>query len=146
MIGKGKWFVLLLMVGFVSSPLLLSAEKTKAELAEEAEAAEEERKLDEAGKLPEDGYEFMEAGKLFLSNAVMDPARPSVLGVFRSGKRAYQVKVAEESLRKELTKFNGKFVTLGGKIRNDGKYLIVQEVLSRAGGLAPSSNSSPARM
>ena len=33
MIANGKWFVLLLMVGFVSSPLLLSAEKTKAELA-----------------------------------------------------------------------------------------------------------------
>ena len=73
-------------------------------------------------------------------------SKPRMLGVFRSGKRAYQVKVAEESLRKELTKFNGKFVTLGGKIRNNGKYLIVQEILSRAGGLAPSSNSSPARM
>ena len=146
MIGNGKWFVLLLVAGFACNPVLLSAEMTKAEQAEEAEAAEEERKLDEAGKLPEDGYEFMEAGKLFLSNAVMDPARPSVLGVFRSGKRAYQVKVAEESLRKELTKFNGKYVTLGGKIRNKGKYLIVQEVMSQAGGLAPATNSSPARM
>ena len=76
----------------------------------------------------------------------MDVERPSVLGIFRSGKGIYQVKVAEESLRKELNKFNGKMVTLGGKVRNKGKYLIVQEVLTQPGRLAPASNTSPARM
>jgi hypothetical protein len=141
-----SWNFLLAGTVLVCGMTAWSAEKTKVEQAEEAEAAEEDRKLQEAGRIPEDGYEFMEGGKLHLAAGVMDPARPSVLGIFRSNKRTYQVKVAEESLRPQLAKFNGKMVTLGGKIRNGGKYLIVQEVLSRPGRLAPASNTSPLRM
>lgn len=143
---KGPWQALAFAAVFACSVVVWAAEKTEAERAEDAEAAEEERKLEEAGRIPNDGYEFSGGGRLLLSNGVMDPERPGVLGVFRTKARVYLVKVDEEALRGKLAKFNGKMVTLGGKIRNGGKYLVVQEVLSQPGGLAPAANTSPARM
>jgi len=116
---------------FLGLGLSLGAgEPTEKESAEDAEAAEEERKLEAAGLIPDGGYEFEQEGRLALANYVMDKERPSVVGVFNSRGRTYQLKLEKESLRKELAKFNGKKVTLGGKVRNKGKYLIVQEVLS----------------
>jgi len=112
---------------------LMGAEKTELEMAEDAEAAEEERILEQLGRLPDDGHEFTAAGRLVLAAQAMDENRPSVLGIFTAYKRTYQVKLEDESLRKKLAKFNGKTVTLAGKIRNKGKYLIVQAVLTQPG-------------
>jgi hypothetical protein len=51
-----------------------------------------------------------------------------ILGVFTTADRAYFLKAENEKLASDLKKFEGKEVTLGGKIRNQGKYFIVQEI------------------
>jgi hypothetical protein len=137
----------ILFLALVVTCQAVSAEKTKAEQAEEAEAAAEERALEKQGRLPEDGYEFTAPGRLALATHTMDEDRPSVVGIFTAYGKTYQLKLAEASLRKKLEKFNGKTVTLGGKIRNTGKYLIVQAVLTQPGRFRPvSGRSSPGRM
>ena len=145
MMPRLRWLLILLPFCVVS---VCSAEKTKAELAEDAEAAEEERLLEKQDLLPEDGYEFEQVGKLLLHPRTVDETRPSVVGVFLSRGRTYQVKTDGPSVLKRLNRFNGKVVRLGGKVRNSGKYLIVQDVLSQPGKGAhtPASNSSPIRM
>lgn len=145
MMRRLRWLLILIPLCAAS---MWGAEKTKAELAEDAEAAEEERWLEKRDLLPEDGYEFEQVGKLLLNPRTVDETRPSVVGVFLSRGRTYQVKTDGASVLKRLGKFNGKVVRLGGKVRNSGKYLIVQDVLSQPGkGIpTPSSNSSPARM
>jgi len=120
----------LLLPLFLAGNVAVSAEPTRTETAEAAEAAEEERKLEEQGLIPDGGYEFEQEGRLTLASHTMDEDRPSIVGIFTSRGRTYQVKLAKENLRKELAKFNSKNVTLGGKVRNRGKYLIVQEVLT----------------
>lgn len=137
----------LLLVLLLPGLPLVSAEKTVAEQAEDEEAAAEERQLEKQGKLPEDGHEFTASGKLVLATQVMDQERPGVLGLFTACGRSYQVKLAEETLREKLNTFNGKTVTLAGKIRNQGKYLIVQAVLTQTGSFqATSARSGRGRM
>jgi len=137
----------LLPILFVAAASVGAVERTETERAEEAVAAEEERKLEEKGLIPDGGYEFEQEGKLTLATWTMDEQRPSILGIFTSRGRTYQVKVAREPLRKALARFNGKQVTLGGKVRNEGKYLIVQEVLSQVVPVGPGKNRGvPARM
>jgi hypothetical protein len=110
-----------------------TAEKTKTELVEEAEAAEEERILRKQGRILDMEYELVVPGRLVLTAQAMDEDRPSVLGYFKTSKQAYLVKLGDESLREKLALFNQKTVTLAGKVRNNGKYLIVQAVLTQTG-------------
>jgi len=61
--------------------------------------------------------------------------------------RTYRVKLENPALGKELASYNGKVVTLGGKIRNQGRYFIVAEILTQAGNFTPAqSNTAPGRL
>jgi hypothetical protein len=47
---------------------------------------------------------------------------------------SYLLKLASKDLAKRLERYNNKNVTLTGKLRNKGKYLIVQNISDAAGG------------
>jgi hypothetical protein len=116
--------------------------------AEAEQAAKEEEILRAQGKIPETGYETALQGK-YLMTAQQEGQRTDVPGVFVTQGRTYQVKLVEASLRDKLTPFNGKPVTLGGKIRNQGKYFIVEDVLTQSadGAYAPAqSHTAPGRL
>lgn len=106
---------------------LSAAEKKKDPVleAEEKEAAEEDAEA--VGKDTQSGYEFTARGKLALSN-MDDTQKPLVIGLFAADGRVYSVKVERDELRAQLRAYDGKSVGLAGKIRNKGKYFVVQEI------------------
>jgi hypothetical protein len=114
-------------------PLVWGAEKKKDPQveAEEKQAAEEDSAA--VGKDTLTGYEFNSRGKLYI-NEVPDGQKPLVLGTFVADGKIYQIKVEREELRAQLAPYHNKEVGLAGKIRNGGKYLVVQNIM---GGVPP---------
>ncbi len=53
----------------------------------------------------------------------------SVFGTLTTDKTTYFVKLNSEKLLEALTPYDGKKCTLTGKLRNEGKYLLVQKVV-----------------
>lgn len=104
--------------------------KSPEEIAEEKEAEEEEQLM--VGKRPESGHEFSARGRLQLV-PLEEGKIPKILGTFTSDRKTYLVKITNEALFAQLLPFDKKDVGLGGKVRNSGKYLIVEEVLAGSG-------------
>jgi len=128
-------YIVLAVFSFPGALSLWSAEDGVNPLAvEREEAAREEAKLKAEGKLPEIGHETILRGK-YLSTPNREDKRSDIPGVFLVEGRAYKVKLQANDLLEKLKPFNGKHVTLGGKIRNRGQYFIVEEVLTQPGGL-----------
>lgn len=120
----------------VSFSLALEAGEPKKkpptlEEIEAKEAAEEEKLLE--GKRPETGHEFSARGRLRLALVEEGQTPPAILGIFTADGKSYQVKIANEALRAQLLPFDNKDIALGGKVRNKGKYLIVEEVIIGSG-------------
>jgi hypothetical protein len=115
-------------------------------VAEQEEADREEELLRAQGKTPDQGQETVLQGK-YLATAPQEN-RTDIPGVFLASGKTYQVKLAAENLRNKLVPFNGKQVTLGGKIRNRGKYFIVEEVLTQPNGafVPAQAHTSPGRL
>jgi hypothetical protein len=104
---------------------------------QEKEAAREaEENVARAAK-PNDSY----AAESTLKGRVIifpQPQEEEVPGAFNVGSKIYLLKVREAGLMKELQALNGKTVALAGKIRNDGKYFIVEGI--------PKAEPKPPRM
>lgn len=100
------------------------------QLAAEAKEAEEEDTAN-IGKDFAGGYELITRGKFKLF-ADGESENPTVVGLFSAEGKIYQVKVEQESLKKELAPHSGKDVGLAGKLRNKGKYFVVQSIMNSA--------------
>lgn len=114
-------------------------EKESPERIAEAKEAEQE---DQAaiGKDFAGGFEFIGRGK-FKLYADGESENKAVVGLFSCDGKLYQVKAESEQLKKDLAPHNGKEVGLSGKLRNQGKYLIVQSI--SAGAPPPDSFRNP---
>lgn len=119
----------------------LAAARDKKEDAAKAERELIAREDEQAAKLADpnkDGYSdnplvyFQARGKLTLQPP--DGAGPDVVGQFVASDRGYLVKLAGPDFLKTLKIYDGKEVTLQGKLRAEGKYFVVNGV---AGGGAP---------
>jgi len=139
----GRWCFALAILASLAFPAL-SAERA---LTEEEEAAREEALLQAQGKIPETGHEKVLEGK-YLVTVVEGGEKAAIPGVFVVKGHVYQLKLANEELRGRLKPFNGKRVTLGGKIRNQGKYFILEEVLTQPGGayVPAQAHTAPGRL
>ena len=127
-----KTWMVWMSVLFLAASVLQSGEPKKSpeEIAEEKQADEEERQLE--GKRPETGHEYTARGRLQL--VPMDEGKtPKVLGTFTADGKTYMLKIASEELRAQLQPFDNKDVALAGKIRNNGKYLIVEDIVAGSG-------------
>jgi len=102
---------------------LLVAEEKEAQAEDEAEA-----------KLDLDSIQRRFEGKVALYPEP-DAANPSVVGTFSVGAQVYLLKIQEPQRITKLKPFDGKSVTLVGKMRNSGKYFICSDVIE--GGAAP---------
>lgn len=129
-------------------------------VAEAQQAALEEKELQAQGKVPDRGYESTSRGTFLFVNGGID-GREDLVGQFQVAGYAYafQVKVmdrmgADAEVVRKLVSFDGRAVTLGGKIRNksptcaQGQYFIVGEVLSQPNGafVPTQSNTAPGRL
>jgi hypothetical protein len=120
----------LLLLSFVALPVTAAeSEKDEALAAEAKEAAEEDTA--NIGKDFAGGYELIARGK-FKLYAEGESENPQVIGLFSADGKIYQVKLENEGLKKELAPFNGKDVGLAGKLRNKGKYLVIQMLMNSA--------------
>lgn len=120
----------LLLLSLVALPICAAEnEKDEALAAEAKEAAEEDSA--NVGKDFGGGYELIARGK-FKLYAEGESENPQVVGLFSADGKIYQVKLENEGLKKELAPFNGKDVGLAGKLRNKGKYLVVQMLMNSA--------------
>lgn len=124
------WPVLMILLGtFAMQSHAADAAKDEA-LAAEAKEAEEEDTAN-IGKDFAGGYELIARGKFKLYGEG-ESDNPQVIGLFSADGKIYQVKLENEGLKKELTPLNGKDVGLAGKLRNKGKYLVVQMLMNSA--------------
>jgi hypothetical protein len=133
---KNTVWVLSLVALFGFALPLLAAEKGKKkdpqQEAEEKEAAEEDAAA--VGRdLPggPGASEFSARGKLDLYQ-VQEGQKPIVIGVFSADGKNYEVKSSDDLIAK-LQQHNGKLVSLAGKLRNNGKYFVVQSIIEGAG-------------
>jgi hypothetical protein len=133
---KAFWFLsLAAMLGFAVTSFAAEKGKKKdpQQEAEEKEAAEEDAAA--VGRdLPggPGAFEFNARGKLDLYQHP-DDQKPIVIGIFTADGKAYEVKAGNEELLTKLQQYNGKLVSLAGKLRNKGKYLVVQSIVEGAG-------------
>jgi hypothetical protein len=146
--GRAYCFGVLSAVLLAAFPLLGAEGEEDPATAEAEQATKEEALLRAQGKIPETGYETTLQGK-YLATTPSEGQRADIPGVFVAQGRTYQVKLQDNALREKLAPFNGKAVTLGGKIRNQGKYFIVEDVLTQAadGAYSPAqSHTAPGRL
>ena len=85
----------------------------------------------------------MELGlkSVFTGALTLDPSgKPSdrgVVGTFNdTDGKGYQLKTASDAVFEKLAPFDGKLVTVTGKVRVNGKYLIVQSIVPAANSAA----------
>jgi hypothetical protein len=129
-----------LLLGLVSALLCAnftaSAQdaKTKKELSAEEKEAQAEEEAE--SKLNQDLVQIRFEGKLMLYGEP-DQSNPVIVGTFTSSGRVYLLKVAEPPQVARLKEYNGKTVTLIGKIRNSGKYFVFRDIIE--GGAAPAA-------
>jgi hypothetical protein len=132
-----RWSEKLLVVLLLA--LALGNTKHSAFAEESQEEREAKQAADEAAaekNLPED----QQYGKSYngtLNLVVIDPTqpKPAVIGTFTIDKGAtLQLKLAElnDSLMKRISLYDNKKCTLFGKLRNNGKYLIVSSIIEMA--------------
>ena len=76
-------------------------------------------------------------GKLTLVGSGGDDGTDVVGSLIDPSGRIYLLKLEKKDLLSTLTTFNNKTVALQGKLRNKGKYLLVQGVTEPGGGAAP---------
>jgi hypothetical protein len=119
---KPSVLILLLLLSlshtaFAAQPRANTQVDTEAKRAAEEEEAEKSLNGEDSRKDP------CLYGKVTLSPP--DPDRKDkVIGTFTVGPKQYFLKVEKDDLRIALSDYNGKEVSLQGKIRNDGKYFI----------------------
>lgn len=121
----------LLLLGTLAVPLFAedAKEKDEALAAEDKEAEEEDTAS--IGKDFVGGYELIARGKFKLYGEG-ESENPKVVGLFAADGKVYQCKVENEDLKKDLAAFNGKEVGLAGKLRNKGKYYVIQMIMNSA--------------
>jgi len=99
-------------------------EKEAAEAAAEEEA---EKKLDEM----DSKRSVTLTGRFSRDALAPEDTPPGVVGVFSATDgNLYLVKLADQGMLKLLCSYDKKDVTLAGKLRNKGKYLIVETVIA----------------
>jgi len=124
------WLALMLM-GTLTAPLFAEEAKEKEEaLAAEDKEAEEEDTAN-IGKDFVGGYELIARGKFKLYGEG-ESENPKVIGLFSADGKIYQCKIENEGLKKDLAPQNGKEVGLAGKLRNKGKYFVIQMLMNSA--------------
>ena len=128
--GKRAFWILAVCAASVIGAGAFAAEKKKDPKieAEENEAREEDEAV--IGKDIVGGHEFTARGKFVLNDT--DVEKPVVVGAFIAEGKMYQVKIEREELRARLIPFHNKEVGLTGKLRNKGKYLVVQDITTDA--------------
>lgn len=131
--------LLVLPLAFSAAVFAADDDKQSPEQVAEAKEAEEEDKA-AIGKDFAGGYEFIGRGK-FRMYAEGESENKEVVGLFACDGKMYLVKVENEQLKKDLAPHSGKDVGLTGKLRNKGKYLIVQTI--SAGAPPPDSFRNP---
>lgn len=105
--------------------------ETQAEL-EAREAAEEDAA---EAKLDPEKVKHLFDGR-FVLNQTEDAKEPNaIVGTFISKNGSYLIKVESAAVREELKQYHNKEVSVVGKVRNQGKYLIVNSIVH--GGAAP---------
>ncbi|HYG73613.1 MAG TPA: hypothetical protein VEK08_01170 [Planctomycetota bacterium] len=108
---------------------LLAGQKGESQIEKEAARAAEEDAAAAARK-SDQLYEISMRGKLQIDAEKKADPKALVLGTFAAEGRLFEVKADSPLVRQDLEKNDGRELTLEGKIRNDGKYFIVQNVPS----------------
>jgi hypothetical protein len=118
-------------------PGRIVAAQSEEQTAQEKEAAKEAEEDAARAAKPKDSYtsESTVKGKVII---FPQPQEEEVPGAFNVGSKIYLLKVREATLMKEIIALNGKTVALAGKVRNDGKYFVVEGI--------PKSEPKPPRM
>jgi hypothetical protein len=118
-------------------PGRIVAEQSEEQTEQEKEAAREAEENAAKAAKPNDSYasESTVKGKVII---FPQPQEEEVPGAFNVGSKIYLLKVREEALKKEIIALNGKTVALAGKVRNDGKYFVVEGI--------PKAEPKPPRM
>ena len=93
--------------------------------AEEKEAQAEE---DAEQTLDPDSIKRLFQGKFTVYKSEEAEMAPDVIGAFTADNHIYLVKASAPGVTQKLLLNDGKQTTLVGKVRNQGKYIIVQEV------------------
>lgn len=107
-----------------------AAEKSKAKPNPEKEAEEKQYQLEEeTDKQLGDSVKSQFDGKVLLYPIDREQPLPEVIGTFTSEGRIYLLKMSDARLLATLAPFQGKDVTLNGKIRVNKKYFIATEVV-----------------
>ena len=113
--------------------LIAGEGKPKKETKEEIEAreaeAEEIAERDQLGKAVPTTF----AGKLVLNPINPGESQAQVVGSFSVEKGGlFPVKLRDPNLLKVLRTYDGKLISVYGKLRNQGKYLVISGVIAPA--------------
>jgi hypothetical protein len=113
----------------------LRAEDTQLDKEAKA-AAEEDAKEQAAGEQEQIAAQKIVGGLLALGDQGSE--NPDVVGsLATTATKLYLLKLADPTLMKKLVGYNGKQVSLMGKLRNQEKYLIVSAIAEATGSAAP---------
>ncbi len=95
-----------------------------------AEARQAESEEEAARQANSDNIFSDISGKvtLFTKEQNEDYEDSGVIGTFATEKTVYLIKVESEKTHDALKPFDGKVCTINGKIRNEGKYVVVRKV------------------
>jgi hypothetical protein len=119
--------ILLIASLAVAMSFAAAAESQAEQEAKQAAAEEAAEKL-----LPED-QQFGKPYSGTFNLSAKDDQNPQVIGRFAVDKGAtYLVKLNDPGLLKRLSLYDNKKCTLTGKLRNEGKYLLVTTVIESA--------------
>ena len=128
-----------LCVSLSGALLAKEAPQSAQEKAEAKEAADED---DRASKLDGEVQDPLKYLVVKGTISIDESAKGPVVGSVSGKQGSYQIKLENEGILAQLLKYNNKEVTLGGKLRNAGKYLIVREVIM---GVQPAMSLSDPR-
>lgn len=109
------------------APSSFAAQPKSEGTAEARQAESEEEAAHQAN--PENIFSDIN-GKvtLFTKEQTEEYKDSGVVGTFATEKTVYLIKVESEKASDALKAFDGKVCTVSGKIRNEGKYLIIRKV------------------
>ena len=124
----GRNWMALIAIVFVASSVTAWAQSDEARASEERQAAEEDAAA-EKERGDEGGSETVLIGK-FYRQKEKEADNPAVFGTYVSGGRAYLLKVENPIAKPYLIKNERKEIKLAGRIRNEGKYFIVEKVIA----------------
>jgi len=116
---------MLLLAVLVCTPAALAASADKkAEAERQQEAREDAAAEGKRGELP---FEAQVRGTIRLQVPESEKNSGAV-GIFETPQATYLLKLGRPELQKLIEAHDGKQVLLDGRIRNDGKYFIVENV------------------